>query len=153
MRKKLMVLLILLLTISVNTFAQKIERLTFSEMRADGTIIGTVTVNAIFMTWTQQRITIENGMQVFRESVYINNEWTPFEIAGREPPQLPTIRQVYNLMLQHYSNYPRSSRRVNISGVQAVRIMTIPSNKSSPIWWSDDGKSFNIFYEVWGIVP
>ena len=49
MKKKMFAVLFLSLCITAGLFAQQIQRLTFTDMRSDGTIIGTVTVNAFFM--------------------------------------------------------------------------------------------------------
>jgi len=155
MKKVLFVTLVLSVTLTAGVFAQEIERLTFTERRSDGTIVGNVTVNAIFMGWSQQRVTIENGMQIIRESVNIlgSNEWSPWEIMQRAPAHVPTLRQMYDLLLGEYNRYPRSAVRLHMQGIQAVRIMTIRSGSSSPMWWSDDGKSFNALYEFWAIMP
>ena len=152
--KKIFLTLIIGLNIVFVGFSQEIQKLTFLDMRSNGTIIGNVTVNAVFMFWSQQRVSIENGMQIRRESLNINGEWSPWEIMGREPAIVPTIRQAYDLTMQEYNRYPRAAVRINMQeGIQAVRIMSIPYNRSSPLWWSDDGKSFNIFCEVWAIMP
>jgi hypothetical protein len=156
MKKRLVITLVLIVSSMTGAFAQQTQRLTFTDMRSDGTIIGDVTVNAVFMGWTQQRISIENGMTVTRESVniYGSNEWSPWEIMRREPPLGPTLRQEYDMILRQYNRTPRAAVRIHLQGgVQAVRIATIPNNASSPMWWSEDGRSFNILNEVWAIVP
>ena len=94
-------------------------------------------------------------MQVTRESASIagSNEWSPWEIIKREPPVYPTLRQIYDLVQQVYNRFPRSSVRVNFQGVHVVRIWSIPNNRSSPLWWNDDGGSFFSFYEIYIIEP
>jgi len=158
MKKKSMALVIIIIIslLFVNLiFAQEIERLTFTDMRSDGTIIGTVTVNAIFITWTQQRFFIENGMQVTRESVYLVDldDWSPWEIVDRRPSYALTLMQIYNMGQSQYNRAPRGATRIHTQGVQAVRIMVIPEGRSSPLWWTEDGMSYNILYEVWAILP
>jgi hypothetical protein len=123
-------------------------------MRSDGTIIGTVTVNAIFLAYSQHRISIENTFQVTHSSTYVNDVWSNWELVDRQPLQVPTLRLLYDVVLREYNKNPRSSVRLHYQdGVQLVRIATIPNGKSSPMWWSEDGRSINIFYENWMIIP
>ncbi|MDR0473568.1 MAG: hypothetical protein LBH43_07860 [Treponema sp.] len=154
MKKRIFTVLVLVASINCVISAQEIERLTFTERRSDGTIVGNVTVNAVFMGWSQQRVTIENGMQITQESFNIrgSNEWSPWEIMQRAPAYMPTLRQMYDLLLGEYNRHPRSAIRLHMQGIQGVRIMTIRSGSSSPMWWSDDGKSFNVLYEFWAII-
>jgi hypothetical protein len=56
-------------------------------------------------------------------------------------------------MLSVYNMYPRVGVRLHMPGGQAVRIATIPNGRSSPMWWSEDGRSFNVLYEFWAIMP
>ena len=51
MKKKIFITLVLSVNITISVFAQQTQRLTFTDMRADGTIIGTVTVNAVYTVW------------------------------------------------------------------------------------------------------
>ena len=153
MGKKIFITLILSICFTFGIYAQQIERLTFTDMRSDGTIIGNVTVNAVFMAWTQQRTSIENGMQVLYERVHLpNDKWSDWELQGREPARF-TLRQTYDVLLRQYNITPRASVRLHTQGLQAVRIMTIPDGRGSPMWWSDDGRSFNVMYEFWAIIP
>jgi len=153
MIKKVFFTLILSLSIILGISAQQIERLTFTDMRSDGTIIGNVTVNAVFMAWTQQRVSVENGMQVLRERVHLpNDRWADWEVMERSPARL-TISQTYDVLLRQFNRTPRASVRLHTQGIQAVRIMTIPDGRGSPLWWSEDGRSFNVMYEFWAIIP
>lgn len=153
MRKILFVTLVLSVYLSINGFSQEIQRLTFTDRRADGVIIGNVTVNAVFMAWTQQRVSIENGMQVINERVYINGAWQAWELMGREPSHVSTIRQHYDIIMAEYQRYPRGAVRLYKQGIQGIRIMAIPDGRSSPLWWSEDGRSYNVMYEFWAIAP
>lgn len=154
MNKKYLVVFILVSCVTFGTFAQQTEKLTFVDRRSDGTIIGPVTVNAIFISWNMQKVSIENNLQVIRESVYNNNTWSDWQIVGREPARVSSIRQLYDIILGEYNRYPRSATRLNMqNGIQAVRLMSIPTGRSSPMWWNDDGRSFNVMYEFWAIIP
>jgi len=159
MNKKIVFLLVLSLCFTFKIFSQQIERLTFTELGLDGKIIGTVTVNAVFLGWNQQRISIENGFQVIRESVCLaewadKKRWSDWELVGREPSRVSTIRQLYDIALSGYIKHPRAAIRMYYDGgFQAIRLMTIPNGQASPVWWSEDGKSFYVFYEAWIIVP
>jgi hypothetical protein len=153
---KKIVFTVLVLTIGINCgiFAQEIQRLTFEDRRSDGVIVGTVTVNAVFLAWSQQRVSIENNLQVYRERGSQDGiVWSDWQVMSREPTHVPTLRQLYDVLLGEYNRHPRSAVRLNMQGRQAVRIPTIPEGRSSPFWWTEDGKSFNILYEFWVIMP
>ena len=156
MKKKNILVLVFLMGITLGSYAFEIERLTFLDSRPDGSIIGTVTVNAVFMAYSQQRISIEGNQQIIRESVLQpNGQWTDWQVMERAP-QIGnlSLRQIYDNYVLAYSRHPRMSRRIQMQeGLQAVRILSIPTGRSSPIWWSDDGRSFNVYYEFWAILP
>lgn len=153
MKKKIFMVLILIISINSGIFAQQTERLTFTEISSDGTIIGTVTVNAAFAGFLQKWVSIENNMQVVRESAYTNANgvWSDWGPKKKEPAILPTIRQIFDSILRDYHRYPRGAVRWYLKGIPFVNIMTIPDGRISPLWWNDDGKSFFIMYEVWAI--
>jgi hypothetical protein len=154
MKKRIFTVLILLTSINCGTFAQEVEKLTFVERRTDGTITGTVTVDAIFVYMEQHKISIEGGLQVTYSSAYYKDEWSDWELVSRQPAMTPTIRQLYDIGVKEWTKNPRASVRINMgNGIQAVRIGSIPKGKSTPFWWSDDGKSFYIFFEVYAIMP
>jgi len=159
MKKKFIILLFLSLIFSFEVFSQQKEKITFTELRVDGTFMGTVTVNAILFGWSQQKMSIENGFWVTHESFYpaewspLEKRWSDWELVNREPSPVRTIRQLYDTMLSQYVKYPRASMRLKASdGSQVIRLMAIPNRHSSPLWWSEDGKSVYIFYEVYKIV-
>ena len=156
MKKKVLVLMVLSLTLlPFNLFAQDIEKLTFTERRSDGFVIGAVTVNAIYSGLTQQKISLENNFQVIQQRLQnlVNNNWTDWELLERSPARALTLTQIYDAVIKDYNMYPRGAIRINYYGLQFVRIYKIPNGRSSPFWWSDDGKSFNIMFEFWMIMP
>ena len=158
--KKLLALMVIFLVVVKVGFALdlNIERLTFTESRPDGTIIGTVTVDAIFAGFVQQNIAMEGNLQVIRERQFINvdvggdGQWSDWEVTRRFPPIEP-ILQLYFRLLREWSMNPRIAARIHFSVFQAVRIATIPDGRSSPFWWSNDGRSFYTLTELWVIAP
>jgi hypothetical protein len=154
MKNKIIVALVLIFSINCGILSQEIERLTFFELKPDGTIVGTVTVDAIFVGWEQHKISHEGGFQVTRISTNFTGEWSPWELGRREPANASSIRQLHDVLLRELTRNPRSSVRIqHRSGIQVVRIAIIRSGSSSQRWWSEDGRSFNILYEVWAIGP
>jgi len=154
MKKRFFTVLVLSVSITIGVFAQKTQRLTFMEQKPGGTYGGTVTVNAFLLGWQQQQAFIENGMLVQHvSSKLIDGEWSPWELLGREPSPVPTIRLMYDIVIQEYNRNPRAATIFNYYGQQIVKKLATPNNKSSPFWWNDDGRSFFNFYELWVIVP
>ena len=154
--KKILFISVFNLLLVSTVFSVDIQRLTFTDMRSDGTIIGSVTVNAVFLGWSQQEVTREGNFRVIRERVYLANgsEWSPWELVTREPAPVLTLRQEFDMLLREYNLFPRASIRIrHASGGQAVKIMDIPSGRSSPIWWRDDGRAFFAFCRVYAIIP
>ena len=83
-----------------------------------------------------------------------DNKWDPWEITERKPASISSINLLFDLDLRDYSRYPRLSCRTYMEdGFQIVTIPSIPVGKSSPFWWSVDGRAYNIFSELWVIVP
>jgi len=154
MKKRFFTVLVLSVSITIGVFAQKTQRLTFVEQKIDGTYGGIVTVNAFLLGWQQQQASIENGVLVQRaSSKLIDGEWSPWELLSREPSLVPTIRLMYDIVIQEYTRNPRAAGIINFYGQQMVKILATPNNRSSPFWWNDDGRSFFCFYELWVIIP
>lgn len=152
MKKNLFITLFCVVSIGLS--AQQIQKLTFTDISLSGRSHGTVTVDAVFVGWTQAQISIENGFQVFYERENVNNEWHPWTFKGRQPAIFATTRQFYDNYLHEYNKDSRAAVRLNFQdGFQVVKIMTIPKGRASPLWWSEDGLSFYVLYEAWLIVP
>jgi len=155
MRKKLLVILLLMFSLTGGVYAQKTERLTFTELRPDGTPIGNVTVNAILIGWSQQNVSLEGNLLVVYESYFEkgSSDWSEWRLMTKQPSLILSIRTLYDTTLNIYITQPRAGIRINLNNVQVVRIMTIPDRRSSPCWWSNDGKSYYVMYENWAIIP
>jgi len=157
MKKKIVTLLFLVVFITFEVFAQQTKRITFEEQRLDGSIMGAITVNAVHVGWSQQQIFIENGMLIVHEtwnvSWDLDGEWSPWKIANREPTRVSSTRSLFDQLLYEYYRNPRAAVKLHFDGFQAIRLSSIPNGKSTPLWWSDDGRSFYSFYEVWVIIP
>jgi len=150
--------MVLLLTFSFTggVYAQKTEKLTFTELRPDGTLIGNVTVNAVFLGWSQQNVSLEGNLLVLYERYYTKNssDWTDWGLSSKQPRLEPlSLSEIYYIRLKAYSVRPREAIRGYIDNVQVVRILTIPDRQSSPYSWSKDGMSFYVMYELWAIIP
>jgi hypothetical protein len=156
MRKKLLIVLLLIFSFTGGVYAQKLEKLSFTEYRSDGTLIGNVTVNAIFIGWSQQNISLEGNLLVIYERYCTkgSSDWTDWELTSKQPRLTPlSLSEIYNIRLRAFSVRPREAIRSYIDNVQVVRIPTIPNRQSSPYSWSKDGMSFNVMYEIWAIIP
>ena len=155
MRKKLLMVILLTFSFTGGVYAQKTEKLSFTEFRSDGTLIGNVTVNAIFIGWSQQNVSQEGDFTIINESVCLkgSSDWSKWELMSKQPSLLPSLRAIYDFMLREYNVRPRGAIRAYIENGQMVRILTIPNGHTSPYWWSKDGRSYNVMYEIWAIMP
>jgi len=161
MKKKIFVLFVLAVNITSGMFAQEIQRLTFTEKAPDGTF-RTVTVNAVFIGYGMDNLRIEGNFVVTRGRSLSQdnksqkfNQWSDWEILGRVPTR-GSLLEIYDTYNAIYDRYPRFSYpgRINMGdGYQAVKVMDIPIGHGSPLWWGEDGKSVNIYYKCWLIVP
>lgn len=131
-------------------FSQEVRRITYTEMRPDGTIGRTVTVDAVFLGWRQERFTLEGNLLVTHSTIRLvgSDEWTAWELAGRQPAGT-TLRHMFDEGLRQHSLHPRSSMIFPMSGVQTIRIRTTPDGRPSPMWWRDDGRAFYIFNRLY----
>jgi len=153
--KKYLFIFVLMLMPVLFIYSQNVERLTFTELRPDGTLIGNVTVNAVFIGWSQQNVSLEGNLLVIYERYYQkgSSDWSDWKLSSKQPSLIPSLRALYDTTLNIYINQPRGAIRANLNNVQVVRIMTIPNGNSSPCWWSNDGRSYNVMYENWAIKP
>lgn len=146
--------MVLILSITPKIFAQEVERLTFTEFRSDGILIGNVTVNAIFLLWTQQNVSYEGDLVVTYEKFSTNgSDWSDWELLSKQPALMSSLSLLYNFLLRKYNEYPRGAIRIYFDNGQAVRIHTIPVGHTSPYWWSKDGRSYNVMYKFYVILP
>jgi len=150
MRRKYL-LLFLFGGIAINTvFAQQLERITYEEMRSDNSFGRTVTVDAYFLGWSQQEVFLEDGTQVIYESFCpVNGEWSDWELLGRMPTFAPTLRLAFDWTQRDYNSHPKAAKILYFNGMQTIRLLSIPNKQTSPIWWSQSGKSFYIFYKIY----
>lgn len=152
--KKALVGLFLYSVLLPSLFAQQSQRLTFTDMTPGNTTGRNVTVNAVLLGPEQHRITIEGNFEVYYTRYLDEDKWTEWVVFQRIPVRGFTINQIYNLYMSDYNRNPRIGMRLNMGdGRQWVRILSIPTGHSSPIWWSNDGRSFFVYYELWGIIP
>jgi len=153
--KKLLMVLLLTFSFTGVVYTQKTERLTFTEFRSDGTLIGNVTVNAVFIGWSQQNVSLEGNLVVTYERGCLkgSSDWSEWELMSKQPSLFPSLRAIYDFLLREYNVRPRGAIRAYMENVQTVRILTIPNGYTSPYWWSKDGRSYNVMYEFWAIVP
>ena len=152
MKKKFFVVMILAAGFAVEVFAQQVQRVTYTEMRPDGTVGRTVTVDAVFIDWLQQRFTLEGNFLVVHSTIRpVDGEWSAWELSSRQPTST-TLRHLFDEAVRHHSSHPRSSLIFPIRGTQTIRIRTTPDGHSSPMWWRNDGRAFYIFFRRYAIL-
>jgi len=141
--------------ISISLFSQQTERITYQELRADGTYVRDITVNAIFMGWGQRELSLDGNFLVTYECTRLINEyeWSDWHLVGRQPAFYSTLRGNYDNLLRQYSQYPRFGIKIYYNGYEILVMASIPNGNSSPIWWRDDGRAFFIFQKMYLIVP
>jgi len=153
MVKKIIFLINFLLLIYFS-HAQEIERITFQELRADGRYLRDITVNAIHIGWQQQNLSLEGNFQITYDTSNIFDQgWTEWRLAQRSPALITNIGELYRATLQAFSDYPRAGRIALVDGFEIIRMFSTPNRRTSPIWWAEDGKSFNVFFSLYAIVP
>jgi len=154
MKKKIFTALVLVVILTRGIFAQQIERLTYEEFKTDGTYGRTVTVEALFLGWLQQEIFMEGNYTVTYQCMRLyDGEWLDWEFAGRLPAMVPTLMQAYNLLQQQYNLHPRAGMKFNVYGWEGIKIAAIPDRHASPLWWSENGRSFYMFFKLYIIKP
>ena len=153
MNKIIITALVLLVSINSGIFAQNFQRVTYTELRADGSYVGTRTVEAVLLGWSQQRITIEgNYIVTYQAFCPVDGNWSNWELSERQPARF-TLNQIYDSFRETYSRYPNMGTIFNINSNKALYIFDIPSGKSVPYWWDTDGRSVCTFRKVYGIKP
>jgi len=150
MKKKVFTALVLGVILTRGIFAQQLERLTYEEFKTDGTYGRTVTVEAVFLGWLQQEIFMEGNYTVIYQCFCpYNGKWSDWELAGREPAIVPTLRQAYNLLQEQYMLHPRAGMKFYMNGLEGIKISSIPDLHASPIWWSESGRSYYMFFKLY----
>ena len=155
MRKKLVLALVLMVSVVGGIFAQQTERITIAELGPLGGVLRTMTVNAVRLTSGQQNLSLEGNFEVIYESTLDPNtgKWSDWEHMGRSPARFLTLRQYYDALQTDYLIFPNGTRFLYYNGLQTFRLSTIPNGKSSPIWWDEDGRSINMYFTWYVIVP
>jgi len=153
--KKYFLLGIFSLKLIVSLFAQQSERITYQELRADGTYVRDITVNAIFMGWAQRQFSLDGNFLVTYECTRLTNEdkWSDWHLVGREPALSLTLRGYYDNLLRQYSRYPRVGIKIYYNGYEILVMASIPNGRSFPIWWRDDGRAIFLFQKMYLIAP
>jgi len=157
MKNKAFTVLILGVILTRGILAQQLEkfpleRLTYEELKTDGTIGRTVTVEAYFLGWEQRETSMEgNYIVTYSCGRPYNGEWSDWEFSERIPAMLLTLIQYYNTIQREYNLHPKSGMKYYLNGMETVKIWAIPSGKASPFWWAENGKSFFSFYKFYAI--
>jgi len=157
MKKKAFTILVLMVILTKGIFAQQLEkltleRLTYEELKTDGTIGRTVTVEAYFVGW-EQRVTSMEGNYIVTYSCarLYNGEWSDWEFSERTPAMLSTLNQYFWTLQRVYNLHPRAGVKYFYNGMETIKIWAIPDGKASPFWWAENGKSFFSFYKFYAI--
>jgi len=154
MKKKGFTALVLVVILTGGIFAQQLERLTYEELKTDGTIGRTVTVEAYFMAWQQQEHFMEGNYLVIYQCMRpFNGEWSDWEFAERSPAMLLTLSQYYNTLQREYNLHPKSGMKFYQNGMEFIKMLAIPDRRSSPFWWAENGQSFFMFHKLYLIKP
>ena len=141
-----------LMSVSI-LFAQQIERKTIQILRPGGGVERTITVNAVFAAFGEQRITRDGNLEVVHERAFLNGQWTAWELVQRAPALQPTLRQLFDELSRDWSFFPNGVRIHHIAGNQFFRFAVIYDGRSSPFWWSQDGRAIYSSHALYMIVP
>jgi len=155
MYKKWLLVLVLTVFVIVGISAQQIVKKTITELGPLGGALRTITVNAVYMTSGQQSLSLEGEFEVIRETTLdpSTGQWSPWEVKQKSPARFANIRTYYEHFQMDNTAYPNGTRILHIDDLQVFRLPAIPRGHSSPIWWSEDGKSVYLFFEWYRIVP
>jgi len=153
MKKKVFTALVLAVIFTRGIFAQQLERLTYEELKTDGTIGRTVTVEAYFLAWQQHEIFMEGNFLVTYSYMRLyNGDWGDRHFAQREPAMVPTLREQYTTLQQVYNLHPKMGMKLYLdNGLEVIRMLAIPTGHSSPFWWAETGRSFFTFFKLYAI--
>ena len=135
-------------------FSQNVEKITYLDIGADGTQRINRSVNAIFAGWLQMEIIQEGNLRaVYQAICLVDGEWTDFELYERRPMQ-GTLSQQYEALVRDYTLLPNVGSIIPIpGGFNALKMMSIPTGETKPMWWNTTGRSFFIFHRLYMIIP
>jgi hypothetical protein len=153
MKRECFTSLFLFIVAVMGLFGQNFERVTYIELKPDGTYVGTRTVEAALLGWSQQQFTIEgNFIVTYSTLCLVGGNWSNWELAERQPARY-SLNDIYDSFIETYSRYPNMGTIYNINNNRVLYIFDIPSGNSRPFWWSTDGRSIFTFRKVYGIKP
>ena len=140
--------------ISISLFAQQTERITYQELRANGTYRD-ITVNAIFMGWAHREFSLDGNFLVTYQCDRLTNEdkWSDWRLVERQPSPYSTLRGYYDFLIRSYFQYPRLGIKSYYNEYEILAMPSIPNGRSSPIWWREDGRAIFLFQKMYLIVP
>jgi len=154
MKKKIFIVMIMLEIFTNGIYAQQWEKLTYEELKTDGTYGRIVTVDAIFLGYVQHEIFLEGNLQVTYECwCPVKGEWSDWILLGKQPARTLTITQTYDLLQSEYNRHPKAGIKSYMNGIEVITIMAIPNGRSSPIWWETNGESIFTFHKIYAIKP
>jgi len=141
----------LFLSSSIISYSQNVERITFTDIGADGSQRITRKVNAVFCGWFQQEMKREgNLMAIYRTFKLFDNEWSDWELVERQPMRGTTISDWYYDFARLYTLFPNLGSIAPLGeGINVLRIVSTPIGQTKPFWWNTDGNSFFVFYKLY----
>jgi len=150
MKKKILMVFVLTVSIISEIFAQQLEKITYEELLPDGNIGRTITVEAYHIGWQQQETRLENGMQVYYQTTcFLDNEWSDWKLNGRQPAFVSTIRQLFDMFSKEYTAHPKAAIKYYLNDMEIILMLSIPNGKVAPFWWSQSGNSYYTFYKMY----
>jgi len=130
-------------------FSQNVERITYMDLGPDGSRRVTRTVDAIHIGWEQHQCLMEGNLRVVYSTFrLIDGEWSDWMLVQRDPWR-HTLRQTYDFLVRDYVLFPNAGSIIKYSFGNVLRMNDIPNGSTSPFWWSQDGRSFFIFYKLY----
>ena len=154
MNKKGLLIIVLFVFISVALlFAQQVERITFTELRTDGSVGRTRTVDAVLVGWIQEEHSMQGNFKVtYQTSRLVDGEWTDWELSERQPMSI-SLRQQFDMLQRAYNTHTNIGMIFPMGSVNGLKMAAIPTGRSSPFWWSNNGNSIMALYKVYAVRP
>lgn len=149
--KKYFCLYFILISISFIN-AQESLRFTIDELIEDGYFLKK-TVNTLFYGWYMQFYYLDGYYHVIYERFCpYGGQWNNWEIKERTLARSLNLNTYYENMLREYYLRPLRAKRIKQDGVEYIYLMNRLAGNILPIWWNDDGNSFNVIYGVYKIL-